>query len=390
MRLKKGVWIWMLCLLLLPALAVHAQEEQWLQYRHTREASEITGEYCSQTVKIIKTKPVDVSLPKFINEKPVFAKWNTPMVETGFVWIALDRTNASGRYNRLYVDTDCDGDLSDEKAVEPYRTSSSESYFGSVKLVFKGEDGPLTYHADMRYYSRENYQSFSVYSGCWYEGTISISGKELYCMLVDKNANGAFNDAALGNADFISISKLKAQPKYRFAGTYFEWSKGLYNLEIAQDGAFVVFDKAQNVPMGMVQLPETITAFGVGGPLGQFDRVPKQGRVSLPVGAYRIEHWGISRKDKKGHTWLAEGRYFGSKGKFKVTADKPYELTIGEPLISSLEVDRDDRKYSINQSLVGFWGERISITRNNSRAKAPRLHIKNNAEYDRTFNFEYG
>lgn len=371
---------------------LYAQEEQWLQYRHSREAQGILRDIALQSLEIAESRPQAVGLPDLQDEEPIFAKWSTPMAEAGFLWLVLDRSSPHGLPDRLYIDSDGDGALDDEKPVKAYRTDTRWSYFGPVKVLFEGEDGPISYHLNARYYGREGYQRLYVNAGGWYEGTVTVAGQQLHCILIDQNANGVFADQALsfGDADRISVGQ-KDNPQFRFMGQFLQMGDSLYEMEVARDGAFVVFSQAQGVEYGEVGLPAGITGFCAGGPLGQFDCDPDNGTVRLPVGQYRIEHWAMARKDDAGHNWQVKGQSFGDKGVFQVSSAAKTELQVGEPLVSRLRVDRSGEKYSFNQELRGRLGERIELLRNGTRPRAPKLQVRNKTgSYDRTFNFEYG
>jgi hypothetical protein len=370
----------------------YAQEEQWLQYRHSREAQEIVRQFGSQTPELVKSRPDGVNLPELTDKGPIFAKWSTPMVKQGHVWLLLAKSSPQGVHDQLYVDSDCDGRLDNEEVIKAYRMDTRSSYFGPVKLVFDSEDGPISFHLNLRYYGEESYERLYVHAGGWYEGAVTVAGQQLHCVLVDQNANGAFDDKALdfSQADRISVSP-KDKPQFRFMGKFLGIGETLYELEVSQDGAFVVFSEAQGVEYGELGLPEGITAFGAGGALGQFDCVPADGMIKLPVGQYRIEHWTIERKDDQDHSWQVKGQSFSDKGVFQVSSNKRTELQVGEPLLAKLQVSQNSTQYSFNQELKGSLGERIELLRNGTRPRAPKLHIKNKTgSYERTFNFEYG
>jgi len=53
---------------------VYAQEEQWLQYRHSREAQEIVRQIGSQTPELIKSRPDGVDLPELADKEPIFCQ----------------------------------------------------------------------------------------------------------------------------------------------------------------------------------------------------------------------------------------------------------------------------------------------------------------------------
>jgi len=131
--------------------------------------------------------------------------------------------------------------------------------------------------------------------------------------------------------------------------------------------------------------------FYAGGENGLFKLKLENGAGLLPVGRYRINQWAIERKDEKDRKWKLQGSGTYGKGDFDIIADKETGLSIGEPIVSRLDVNKRDSGYSFNQSLGGRFGERIKLTRNGARPPAPKLRIKNkDGSYDRTFSFEYG
>ena len=78
--------------LLVPASVAMAQPEQWLQYHSAREASQIVGDMSLQVLKLRTTKPKGLRAPEIKGQDQLFAKWSTPTVEKGRLWIALGRT----------------------------------------------------------------------------------------------------------------------------------------------------------------------------------------------------------------------------------------------------------------------------------------------------------
>jgi len=370
-----------------------AQQEQWLQYHSARQAQRIVGDMASFGLKLTSEKPQGVELPQFKSDELFFALWKSPMVKGGQLWIALDRTRPHGHWDQMYIDSNENGHLNDETAITAYQMDQYYAYFGPVKVVFEVEDGPVTYHLNFRFYNYDNRRrGLYVSSGGWYEGTITLAGQKKHCTLIDQNANGTFNDKSphSGGSDRIRIGR-KDTRDTRFVGNYIEVDEVLYRPEIAQDGAFIKLTKAEDVTFANIELPETITEFSAGGENGLFIRKPEKGLCQLPVGKYRIEHWMIERKDDKDARWKLEGRWFPDKGLFDVAEDKETELSIGEPIISTLDVRESDSKYYFNQELKGRLGERIELTRNGARPGAPKLHIKNkDGSYDRSFTFEYG
>ena len=230
-------------------------------------------------------------------------------------------------------------------------------------------------------------------SGGWYEGDITVDGVKKHCVLFDFNANGTFNDKSLNarECDRIRIDK-EGVEGIRFVGNFIDVDGTLYRPEIARDGAFIKLMKANDVRTGEVRVPEAITRFTAGGENGLFILKPKKGIASLPVGTYRINEWMHERKDEQGTPWRLKGGGFFDKGLvIDVVADKAAELSIGEPVISTLSASSRQGTYRFRYNMAGRNGERIELTRNGARPRAPKLHIKSkDGTYDQTYSFQYG
>jgi hypothetical protein len=380
--------------LIFPLMAVWAQDEQWLQYHSAREVRLVGFSPNYKNLEIITDKPAGIELPTFKSDDAIFAKWPTPMVESGYLWLALDKTYKRGMHDSVYIDSNGDGHLNDETPIKAYRHTQNNAYFGPLKVVFQIEDGPVTYHLNLQYYSSSDNRRRRLYAttGCWYEGDITVEGIKKHCVLFDYNANGTFNDKSLeaDESDRIRVGKLNNRAT-GFVGNYIEVDDKLYKPEIARDGAYVKLTKAEDVTFGNIRLPESITEFSAGGENGLFTLEPKKGICSLPVGKYRVSNWVIERKDDKDTQWKLTGTQYGGKGYFDIIEAKEAEFNVGEPIISTLEASLRDGTHYFNQEIKGRNGERIELTRNGTRPQAPKLNIKSeDGEYDRTYSFRYG
>jgi hypothetical protein len=353
--------------LLVLTLTAGAQDEQWLQYHSEREAQQIIGGMSSSRT-VIPDKPQDVKLPEFKTKQQFFIEWPTPMVKSGRLWIALDRTSEQGKWDRLFIDSNGNGHLDDEDAVTAYRTDSYYTYFGPVKIVFEGEDGPISYHLNFRFYDyNELNRRLYIYSGGWYEGEVTVAGEKKYCVLIDYNVNGAFDDKSLQarDSDRIRIGK-KDDQNTGFVGNYIEVDNVLYRTEIARDGAFVKLSSADDVKFGNIRVPAAITEFAAGGENGLFTRELKEGVARLPAGKYRIDHWQIDRKDEKGKSWTMRGSSFSERGDFEITEEAETALEIGEPVAANLQVGLNGENYEFSKSVRGLLGEYVSLTSSGS------------------------
>ena len=387
-----------LCLMVITSLAIgifvspaKSQERQLLIYRSAREAGRTIGSISRKPLRITRERPGDVDLPEFESGDPLFYLWPTPMVKGGSLMIALDRSGTSRVRDRLFIDSDGDGSLKDEAAVIAYKTESQHSNFGPVKVFFEVEDGSITYHLNFRLCDHGSRYLF-IRPGGWYEGTITVGGKEHQCILIDRNVNGTFNDKSMNAEDCDRIQIGEDDDKgIHFVGNYLEIEGDLHYLEVARDGEYVKITAAEDVTFGKVKMPKPIIEFAAGGENGLFVRKPEDGVCSLPVGQYLIDHWTTARKDDAGNNWVIQGKRFSKSGRFNVTEDEEIQLSIGEPVISTLTTrDRRGNRY-FSQDLKGKLNESIYITRNGKRPPAPKLRIiSRDGTYDRTFDFRYG
>ena len=350
--------------LLVLATSAEAQDEQWLQYHSEREAQRIIGNMRTVYKGVTTNKPADVNLPKFKTSQQFFAVWPTPMVKNVWLWIALDRMSEQGNWDRLFIDSNGNGHLDDEEAITAYRTEQYRTYFGPVKIVFEGEDGPISYHLNFEFYNyNEQNRRLYIYQGGWYEGEITVGGQKKNCMLLDYNVNGTFNDKSFqsNESDRIRIGK-KGGEDTCFVGNYIEVDDVLYRLEVAQDGAFIKLARAEDVKHGNIKLPEAITEFSAGGENGLFIREMENGIARLPVGKYRVDHWEIDRKDDKGKNWTMRGSNVGAQGDFEVTEAGETALAIGEPVTAGLQVNLNGTNYEFSKVIRGSLGEYVSLT----------------------------
>ena len=375
--------------LVLLASWAQAQEEHWLHYRSSRDAEDILGVLDSKR-QYWTDRPERVAMPPFKSENPVFVSWSTPMAPSGQVWIALDRSCQERPQDLLYIDSDCDGDLSDEQGQAPYRFNEDSVHFGPIKVVFPSDDGPIAYHLNAFIYP--NSDRFYLFSAGWYEGSVTLAGQTYHITLADKNCNGTFNDRSLdfSQADRISLTPQK-KTDFVMPGRLIEIDHSFYALDIIRDGAFITLNKTDAVTLGQVRVPSSVTEFKVAGEPGQFTRIPHDGMAQLPIGSYRIDRWVTVKQDEQGRKWKMVGDDFGDQGLIEVKPDGIASLAIGEPAISSVSVDENNGTYSFDYNITGQLGESIAMTVDGSNVPAPKLHARDKTgQYDKTLNFGYG
>jgi hypothetical protein len=385
MRLINEMVRWAGAAGLVMAATAFAQPEQWLQYH-------ISGEGRSyRWLEITTNAPAGVALPK-LGSQAYFARWTTPLDPSGGRWLCFERTRKSGPWNRVFVDRNGNGRLDDEQAVVATRTDEYSAYFEPLRLRFKGEDGPLTYHLVVRFMKYDNDEvRLLAWSGCYYAGKVDLGGKKRLVTLVDGNVNGVFNDIDPNPFECDRILVDGDKVGERFLGRMLELDNTLFALEVARDGAALKIKKAENVTFGQVRVPEGISDLTVVGKNGHFVRKPAKGESTLPVGNYRIQAWSMSRKDSKGALWKLSGSDLGEFGTFDVTAGKPATVEVGEPVRPVLSATEAKGTVAFGLRLKGRLGESVDLEKDGQRPKAPRLLLTGTGgTYRSTNTFEYG
>jgi hypothetical protein len=383
---------WAALMALALATTASAQKEQWLDYHVNREGRGY------RYLNLTTNPPPNVKLPK-LNAQPYFARWTTPLDPAGR-WLCLDRSKKSGLYDRVYFDSTGNGRLDDKAPVGTMRSDQYSAYFEPVRILFKGEDGPITYHLVLRFmqYDARDVNLLSS-SGGYYAGKVEIGGKPRRLELIDGNANGTFNDRApdAGDCDRVRIEGDKVGERY--LGKMLEVDGQFYQIEVARDGAFLKLQKLENVALGQVRVPETISEFVAFGENGHFSRKPAKGEFTLPVGKYGIMQWTIDRKDDKGAAWQLMGYNFNEGGKFEVAAGKPAPLQVGEPMRAAMEAQEPvtkagskdtTKQLGFNLRFQGRYGETLQIMKGSQRPKGPRLTLASldgSLHYTNTFEF---
>ena len=377
------------------AHAAVAQEVQWLEYRSGEDLRSM-GIVGQKALELSSERPDGVDLPEFESKSPLFARWPSPMVPDGYLWIALDRSSESGPYDRLFIDSDWDGDLKDETVVMAHQIDPNSAMFGPVTVVLMGETDLLVdYHLRLASVTQEGRNRLYVFAGGSCKGTITVGGEQKRFVLIDLNVNGSFADRPFemdfNDCDLIQIGPQDGE-QVELVGKYLKVDDKLYQMEVPSDGAYISLVEADNVTFGTVTLPQEATEFTAGGENGSFTMHPTNGSVQLPVGKYQINHWTIERTDEEGIRWELQGVGFGDKGYFDVTENAETNLIVGEPVVLAAHVTEANSVYRLDQSrLKGTFDETMTILRNGSPVRPPRLHIKSkDGSYDRIFSFQYG
>jgi hypothetical protein len=391
-----GVSRWRMILVLLGALvwaSIAAGQEQWLTYHAGSTAQPSWLAMTMRELEVQPAPPAGLALPTGMAGEPIFAVWKTPLAPAGQLWLAVGRSKADGPYDRLVIDANANGRLDDEQPATARELRTFKDLqsctFPGLKLVLPSTDGPVTYHLDVAFWKAAKTPRLQARSACWYQADVTVGGRNVPCLLLDANVNGAFND---GSDDPLrsDIIKLGDDPIGR-VGRYVQVDGAFYALKVAQDGSGIAFSPAADLALGQVRA-EGVDSFSAGGANGLFHCQVRDGLCQLPVGRYHVQFWQIRRKDGSGATWEATGTP-KTPTAFEVAADGQAVVDAGEPLSSTASVQAaGGGAYQVSDPrLLGRHGERVTLARNGQQPDPPKLRVSSqDGSYTQQLSFAYG
>ncbi len=321
------------------------------------------------------------------------------------VWAAV----VGGDSPKLFVDTDGDNDLADEKPLAG-KAQGSQVAFGTVELATPA-GAPvrvaLQAYMDRGKPAKPRFLRMGG-AGC-FTGKVTLAGKTYNVAVIDSNLNGRYTDTIEGKESFsrdIDAVVIDLNGDGQFAPLSLtiqpmEWmplAKGVkvadayYTVTVAADGSTIELAKA-DPGFGTLDLGASdveIMAFSDFG----FQRIQGGGKVPLPAGKYMPIRVSLSRTDADGAKWtLRRSSGTDKLSQLRIEAGKTCVIKLGPPLVARTDVQQRDRNVFIGLSLVGKAGTTYAAgaTKNNKRQPAPTFEIiDGNEKVIHTGKFEYG
>ncbi len=142
---------------------------------------------------------------------------------------------------------------------------------------------------------------------------------------------------------------------------------------------------------GPVKIQEDVNAVVCNNRDEKFTIVGVKEPARIPAGRYYIDSWTLERTDKNGAVWKLKTKDIVNKKTFYIAENVEAKLPVGEPIISTLTVRKEDTEFYFRHYFKGQLGEEIELTKNQSRVDPPKLIIKNeDSSYQESLTFEYG
>ena len=188
----------------------------------------------------------------------------------------------------------------------------------------------------------------------------------------------------------IDVKKLLLLRKTLSISKYVKIDNEYYMLDISPTGQTIKINKPLNLQFGTIVLPGNITEFKISGENGFYIFTPKDKSNKAPAGKYNITSWSAEQIDEAGDRWQLTA-YMTKDSTLELPADTEIKPDLGEPITSTLKIEKRGDFFRFSQNLTGKNNEMIIITQNGRYGDPPKLTIKNeDGSYEKELSFEYG
>ena len=374
-------------------------KEGQMLYRISSLLRNEVGSVDGQSLRATEKPPSLRGEPRYGSSQPRYFVWEA---NGGPRTLVLDASSGQ-RYDRLFVDQNGDGRLSESEQVRGWRRQEN-LMFGPVKVSIPTDHGPRTYHFLARcYVHNRSYQRLYLESACYYTGRLCLGDKSHKVALVDNNANGVFHDVSTvpGDGDRLLID-LNDDGQFAVHSTDDSETFPLSNLlpvgdtyltlEVASDGSQLATAVAE-LKFGQVRCATGAFQVLLGSPEGILRVQTEDGQAPVPVGEYRLVMTSLTRTDEQGRRWELRSNAQGNPGSpVKIAEDKTTALPLGAPLQGQVRAYVQGREVSFSLQLTDPAGLAVSnISVDGQQPAPPKLHIRSTTGKEiGLYDFHYG
>ena len=287
------------------------------------------------------------------------AKWFSMISGNGAVLLVVDPDPL-----KLYVDTDRDGDLSDEEAITDSEDEGRFRRFAPVSVHGRHPESPVRFTVSVHITEDVvDYVSISPAGG--YSSKVTLGADTYKIFLVDSSYDGSPDDAFTlgapndydrvaidfdGDGGFNPSTEIMPLP----AVTMFDGVH--YNVIVAKDGSTISFKKAKPRTGTLKTAPEAMMTLL--SDAGVFRIHAGEDTWKLPVGRYQVTRLDLIKHDDEGNRWTAGCLSPNEAEYFEIRKGETTVLNLGPPLTFHTRVAEDEEGVSINLELLGKGGER--------------------------------
>ena len=340
-------------------------------------------------------KPAADKLPADIGDKAAFFTLRVGGKDVLFAATA-------GKSVRLWVDTNADGSLADEKPLRRWTGSLlgslTSALVGGGRESVASEFGPVTISPpggakvklNVTFLNFGDGHSMFVVPASVLAGIARIGGKDYPVKIVDGRFDGTFApfgpDAATSpgstmldidlTGDAAAVPTNGGMPMPRLLSVGGAW----YSLRVVDGGAALDVQKAEP-KFGTLDVGTAEAEIDLTSDSGPHHVKGAGGKWQLPEGFYMLGSIEYKRPDKAGRVWALRA-YFEdeTKSHFALAADQTRSVKMGLPAVAKTEVHVAQGVARISLTFAGQGGERIlpTVVRGDGGAEdAPKVKIYN-------------
>lgn len=355
-------YIWAVTGLFLFIAEAQALEVGLTYKRHSEENPIFLPHSRGQVQKTTECPEGDWKLPKLASKQPVYG-----IVEIGASrrLLVLDRSTTDQQfYDKVYLDSDGDRNLIEEKAVIGKVTVYDDSFMDyrmtafpaiDCEVLVDGKQMPyslapsVSFHGDYTEKLTEDQfnQQLSVgYSvNCTYTGEFDLDGKTYRVCLSDNNGNGRFTEPfglhepgesepyyshgdqfyLTARENFDYLDGVSFPNRISVGGQVFDMSA-----DIARKKLKLTPVKVQLAPLKLSMSVTRMTLFKADDKTGLFIHAPER-EVQIPVGEYRLLDYIALKKDAEGDVWRVSARGTPVTSKISLSPEAGAKFAFGEP-----------------------------------------------------------
>ena len=297
----------------------------------------------------------------------------------------------------LYLDTDGDNDLSDEKGLlgrqmQASRFSGAAGYkFGPILIEFAGPEGKVKAEVCADTYSGEQ---LTFYSSSYLQGTVRL-GKNSYDVAVmdgsfdgryDKTVSIPVENIRTPGWDFFAVD-LNGDHRFDYSpyrlsdigplSRMIKIKDVYYIIEVADDGGFLELKKI-TPQFGTLDLGSADVNILLLSDAAHQYLVGDSQQWQLPAGKYTARLLELSRTDSTAGRWAIKGyRETGKLNNFEIHPGETLPIKVGPPLLVKTTAEQQGNNIMIGVDLEGQAGEiyGAQITRNSRPLPPPRFQL---------------
>jgi len=310
------------------------------------------------------------------------------------------RSTGGGRAIKLYLDTNGDGLLSDEK-----------EYVGTWLSVFRltstYQFGPVwTAQGDVRagagaFHAQCSDGRWLVFYPAFYrEGQVVLDGKTYRIAVVDSDFDGRYNKSFVPPAensrqagcDVFAID-LNGSSKFDYGepgeseimplSRLVRVNQDYYRIHVAEDGSTVEFRRAEPA-FGMLDVGGEEVQLSLWSDAARQRLTGSGGRWRLPAGRYAVVSLELTETDSAGNRWTFKTSKAGTGklGDFQIRPGESTSFRIGPPFQIRTSMERSGENALVGFYLEGQAGELYipGGTRNGTTVPEPEFKIINSSE----------